>query len=277
MINIMTINAGNATGRILDQPPTCLEPWYRNTPDIVCCQSVHRSAEGIVDTSCLPPGSANMTCGCFVADKQHANRKKVRKKCMEGLAVFIGTGAWMLNSGSFFISGSQEAEEWAVQFALVRKGTVAVLVLNLQFPAVLHGLKSKMRTLFSHPLLKERYGAVVVCGDRQPPLSKRERLTITGRSNYFLHDRQKLSAPPDNKGMLWLLAPRVQEIAVTLTHPPRHNEPHSTTDLRQSPGLTMTFEVARPMAGKNTRLHLPLSFREQWLGGKETGRFFAAS
>ncbi|MBM9536102.1 hypothetical protein [Desulfobulbus alkaliphilus] len=276
MINIMTINAGNATGRIIDQQPTCLEPWYRNTPDIVCCQSVHRSAEGIVDTSCLPPGSANMTCGCFVAGKQHANRKKVRKKCMEGLAVFIGTGTWMLNSGSFEVSGSQEDDELTIQFALIRKETVAILVINLQFPTVLRSMKTQMRTLFSHPLFKQRYGAVVVCGDRQPPFNNRELIKITTPSNYFLYGRQTRSATADNKGMLWLLAPREQNIAVTLPHHPRQNALLPGTGLRQPSSLTMAFEVTRAIADTNNRHYLPLSFREQCLGGKETGRLFAA-
>lgn len=195
---------------------------------------------------------------------------------MNGLAIFIATGVWMLNSGSFLISGSQDDEDWTVQFALIRKGTVAVLVLNLQFPAVLRGLKTQMHTLFSHPLLKERYGAVVVCADRQPPISNRERLTIAGHSNYLFHAQQSPSAPTHRKGMLWLLAPREQKIAVTTTHPPRHNESLPMTDLHQS-GLTMTFEVTRATAGKKTRLYMPLSFREQWLGGKETGRLSAPS
>ncbi len=276
MINIMTINAGNVPGHAPDRPPICLEPWRRNTPDILCGQSVPRSIDGKVDTSCLLPALANMTCSCFAADRRHANRQTVKKKEIRGLAMFTGIGIWMLNSGSFQVSGSQEEDELTIQFALIRKETVAILVLNLQFPAVLRGMKTQMRTLFSHPLFKQRYGAVVVCGDRQPPLSNRELLKIANSSNYFLYGRQTRSVTADNKGMLWLLAPREQKLAVTLPHHPRQNGLPPGTDLRQPSGLAMTFEVTRAIADTKNRHYLPLSFREQWLGGKETGRIFAA-
>jgi hypothetical protein len=273
----MTFNSGNVSDCTPDRPPTCLEPRRQVIPDILCCQSVLRTVDGNVDTNSLLPISANMTCGCFAVGRQHANRQTENEKGVSGLAMFIATGVWMLNSGSFVISGNREEEDWTVQFALIRKGTVAVLVLNLQFPAVLRGLKTQMRTLFSHPLLKERYGAVVVCGDRQPPLSNKARLTIAGSSNYLFHAHQSPSAPAHRKGMLWLLAPREQNIAVTMPHLPRHNESLPIKDLGQLNGLTLTFEVTRATAGNKTRIYLPLSFREQWLGNRDSGRLSAAT
>jgi hypothetical protein len=187
-------------------------------------------------------------------------------RSISGLSIMVGNGVWMLNSGSVPVPGDQEGDEGIVQFALVRKNGASILVLNLQIAASKPVQRGQLQALFSHPLLKERYGAVVLCADRTPALSSKALQAITARSDYILRSSLKHAQSGPSNGMMCLLTTKEQAApAVTI----------SSADALQAAGLIIEFEINRIDKDKKIRPYLPLSFSEQWMGGRDRYVAFA--
>jgi hypothetical protein len=264
MIKIMTMNTGDqprpATGRLQD----CLASLHHDHLDILCCQSLRRAMDGSEDPTPLLARSLGMTSSCFAVNRRFSKEQKQGKGESSGLAILTGVEVWMLNSGCLSIPDGEEGEEWIGQFALVRKNSTSILVLNLQLASSAQAQSLQLRAVFAHPLLKEHYGAVVLCGDRHPEVSAKELRAITTRSNYALDPGVTPAAP--GKGMLCLFTARDQpEVTVTTGRAGA-----------SQPGPWIEFEVNRIPEAKKARRYMPLSFREQWLGYKEKYPAFAA-
>jgi hypothetical protein len=268
------------TGAQPDHTPNqlrkCMEPLRQVGLDVLCCQSIRRSVDSCEDTSHQLCQSLGMTYSCFAAYRNQPQKKTRGKGALNGLSIHTGAEVWMLNSGSFPLPDGREAKEKVAQFAVVRKNNTSFLVLNLQLARSAKNQIQQLRFLFSQPLLKGRYGAVIICSDRQAIVNSRELQSITNLSPYRAHPTQTLSSP--NKGMLWLLTARDQaKVAITV-----HNS--SILTLLQTrprthapePALTMEFEVNRIPKNGKVRPNLPLSFREQWIGYRDNYRPFAA-
>jgi len=182
----------------------------------------------------------------------------------------------MLNSGSFPIPGDQEDEDWVAQFALIRKNGVSVLILNFQIAASAQTQQLQLLALLSHPLLKERYGAVVLSTDRPIALSTKKLRAVTTRSNYGLQRGLSIAPPSPGQGTLCLLTAR-EATANVIVHDSGSLRTVGKSDSHKigAPGLALEFEVQRIASDQKTRIYLPLSFREQWLGGREYHRALA--
>ena len=276
MIKVMTVNTGDqphpATGRLQD----CLTPLRHAQLDILCCQSLPRSMDGSEDLTPLLSRSLGMTSSCFAVHRRFSKEHEQGKGESSGLAILTGTEVWMLNSGSLSIPDEAEGEEWIGQFALVRKNSTSILVLNLQIASSPQDQSLQLRAVFAHPLLKEHYGAVVLCGDRHPEICAKELRASTARSNYALDSGTTPAAP--GKGMLYLLTARDQpEVTVTTG---KAGASRTVASLGRpdcpQPGPWIEFEVNRIPEAKKARRYMPLSFREQWLGYKEKYPAFAA-
>ena len=277
MIHVMTLATGEQPDYAIHRLPQENVPLRRHAPiDILCCQSIQRSAEDNQDLNRTLAQAFGLTCSCFTANRQQPQAKGRRIDIDSGLAIMTGIGVWMLNSGTFSVFGDQEGEEQIVQFALVRKNGASVLVLNLHIAASAATQRVQLEALFSHPLLKEQYGAVVLCTDRQTALSGKEVRALTTRSNYCLHHNPRRAPSCPGKGMVCLLTAREKAtVAVTLGSG-SDGASAELCDFPQ-PGLAIKFEMQRIVQNpQNIRPYLPLSFREQWLGGKEKYTAFAA-
>ena len=273
MIRVMTLDTGDlpdhATNR-LQQGSASTGP---GNIDILCCQSIKHSLGGNEEVTRALAQSLELTCSCFAA--HHLQHGVTEQQGVSGLAIMAGAGVWMLNSGSFPVLGDQKGEERIVQFALVRKNGASILVLNLQLAASVPSQRAQLYALFSHPLLKERYGAVVLCADRQTALSGKALRVLTARSGYAMHRNFKSARPSQETGTLCLLTAREQATtAVTL-----HNANVLLTEGlwgMPQPVLTLEFDMKRVVKDNKYRHCLPLSFREQWLGSKEKYPAFVA-
>ena len=211
MIRVMTLDTVERPGHTTNRLPQRLAPKEPANIDILCCQSIRRSMDGNEDLTDTLAQSFGLTCSCFAAHRLRQGQPDQRPQSgVSGLAIMVGNGVWMLNSGVFPVPGDQEGEESIVQFALVRKKGASVLVLNLQIAAAKAAQREQMHALFSHPLLKEQYGAVVLCADRQTTLSAKALQAITTRSEYVLRSSLKPAQPDSGKGMMCLLTTREQ-------------------------------------------------------------------
>jgi len=232
--------------------------------DILCCQGVRRALDEREDETRIIAQSLRMNCSCFAASQPWQGKKVRGAHGVKGLAILTGAGVWMLNSGSLQGVGESDRTKGFVQFALVRKNETSILVLNMQLCGSRKLQLLQLRALFSNPLLKERYGAVVLCGDRQARLSAMELQAITGGSTYALYQGPAPLLHCLEQGLLWLLVAREQPVAaVTLRN--------------WQTSLSLEFEVDRFSRGKARRpYYLPLSLDEQWAGYKEKSQAFPA-
>ena len=218
--------------------------------DILCCQGVWHAMDDSEDETRKIAKSLRMNYSIFAANHTRKRKTKQNVNGVRGLAILTGTGIWPLNSGSFQGVDDSDGSRGIVQFALVRKNAASMLVLNLQLCESKQSQLLQLDALFSHPMLKERYGAVVLCGDRRTRLSAKELQTITKRSSYTSH-----SPPPTassvGDGLLWLLVAGKQPLASVTIH-------------NQQPSSSLEFELDRISQDKNFRpYYLPLSFEEQ--------------
>lgn len=267
MIRIMTIDNGAVPACSTKRRSQCIEPLRQTAVDVLCCQSIRRSLEDTGDATRGLAEALGMTCSCFAASRhrQAVAGRRVKEIC--GLAILTGTEVWMLNSGSLPIPGDREGEELVAQFALIRKNGASVLILNFQIAASAKIQQLQLLTLFSHPLLKERYGAVVLSADQPIALSTKKLRTITTRSNYGLQRGLTPAPPCPGQGTLCLLTAREATANVIVAK--------SDSPTVGVPGLTLEFEVQRIASDQKKRIFMPLSFREQWLGGRDHNRAFA--
>jgi len=257
MISLMTLDATQA-GLSADSQRARIEPLRQDAIDLLCCQAMTHSRDGRVHLGRLLSSTLGLTCSCFAAGRHQPGPWPDGSAAAKGLATFTASGVWVLNSGSFTVG--EDDEEELVQFALIRKHGVSVLVLNLHLAASTQTQVRQLRDLLVHPLLREPYGAVALCADREARLSGKQWQGIGARSLYSPH-----RTPPatNGGGLLCLLTTK--------------NAPVSLVAVRQPdpafPGLAMTFEIHRAVSDKPSRLAFPLSFREQWLGYKEHRAF----
>ncbi len=276
MIRIMTMDTATQPAHTSNRFRECVAPLRQADLDILCCQSMRRSADGGEDTSRLLSQTLGMTYSCFAAYRDQQTNEARINGALNGLSILTGPEVWMLNSGSFPLPDGREGKEQVAQFAVVRKNNTSFLVLNLQLARSTKKQAHQLQFLFSQPLLKGSYGAVLLCSNRQATVSCRELQSITNLSTYRMHPTHPLPSP--NQGMLWLLTSRDQaKVALTV-----HNS--SILKLLQTsprshvpePPLTLEFEVNRVLKNGKIRPNLPLSFREQWIGYRDHYRAFAA-
>lgn len=236
--------------------------------DLLCCQSIthvasYRHSDQQSETSLLAK-HLNMTCSCFAADRPDLPDAAPIKEnpILRGQAIFTGAGIWTLNSGSFII-GEGEYEE-LVLFAIVRKNGASVLVFNFHLAADPGSQELQLADLFQHSLLKETYGAVVLCTDREALLPGKKWQNVTNISNY--------SAPQylacSNDGLLGLFAAR-NEPVFTLIEETAQERNDQQDHAYPLPGLSLTVDIKRMVKNKRSRPSFPLSFREQWLGYRD--------
>ncbi len=236
-----------------EELPVRMSPLLRQGIDLLCCQSiahpsVPRSTDQCDETGLLAR-SLGLTCSCFAADRQKKSPKGTHSLFLRGQAIFTGPGVWMLNSGSFVI-GEEPCEE-VVLFALMRKNGSSVLVFNFHLADSAKEQERQLTDLFQHNLLKEVYGAVVLCTDRHSLLSPKKWLNITATSCYTPYQLEST-----DHGLLGLLAAKNGSIANLPMEP----------ELDALPGLSLVVDIKRTVKSKRSRPSFPLSFREQWLG-----------
>jgi hypothetical protein len=263
MIKAMTLNAPIRNEKSSDRLHTSFQSMHQGEIDLLCCQSIHHSMDGQGSISSLLSETLGLTYSCFAAARPQSAPWPNAKNTVRGLAIFTGNGVWVLNSGSFAVGDADEEE--IVQFALIRKNGASVLVLNLHLGVSQQVQARQLHDLFVHPLLKDRYGAVLLCTDRPAALPLKEWKAITARSNYSLYHDPLSSA--GSRELLCLLTARTEAIAAVTVRPP---EPSPADErLAACPGNILEFEIQRMTSEKPVRLTFPLSFREQWLGYKE--------
>lgn len=232
--------------------------------DILCCQGVWHTTDDRDDETRRMAKSLQMNYSCFAAASHPWNNTTERRaNKVRGLAILTGAGMWMLNSGHLQGVGESDRTQGFVQFALVRKNDTSILVLNTQFCASRQLQRLQLSALFSHPLLKERYGAVILCADRRTQTSVKELQAIADRSDYALYQNP---APPTSsfeEGQLWILVGRKQPIA-------------SVTICNWQTSLSLEFELDRISWDKKQRAScLPLSLEEKWGGYRVKRQAFA--
>lgn len=250
-----------------------IAPLQREGIDLLCCQSIAHnltSRDGAaVDDSRQLSRVLGLTCSCFAAGKHPASVATLEEqRTLKGLAILTGNGVWTLNSGSFVV-GEGESEE-VVLFALVRKNGNSVLVLNLHLSALPEQQEVQLAQLFQNPLLREPYGAVVLSANRAINLSAKKWQSLSWPSLYG--SQHLLSAPAGGDGLLCLLSTRygaatevnVLQSRIGLGAGPQDNA---------IPGLAFALDIKRCKADRRSRPSFPLSFREQWLGYRDSRAF----
>lgn len=267
MIKIRTLDTSKLPNGTADLLQQCIRPLRHTEIDVLCCQAVLHSKDRSQDTCSLVASTLNMSCGNFAASRQQPVGPPANVQAVSGLAMYTGAGVWVLNSGSFTVPMDSDGTEEIVQFGLLRKNGTSVLVLNLRLADGEQGMSQQLRGLFSHPLLRDPYGAVVLCADRQILLPAKELQAIVARSNYSLCAPQTAGA--SDAGLLCLLTARSEAVCeVSIRTAAEFQEEHAAL-----PGLFLEFEVKRITPDKKNRPFFPLSFREQWLGYKEHRAF----
>jgi hypothetical protein len=253
MFQMMTLDAAQAEG-LLQNAEDEAAATRRSAIDVLCCQSLVHNRDGRAPVSDLLAGRLGLRCSCFVRARHHAEQGGSSR----GLALFTASGLWVLNSGSFSVGAP--GQEATVQFALIRKRSASVLVLNLHLAAAAPIRKVQLSSLFTSSLLRESYGAVVLCADRAAALYAKEWQALTAPSRYCPCHVQEDAAG----GMLCLLKTRCAPMATVTV---------SLDSPWQLPGTALAFEVERVSPEKISRPTFPLSFREQWLGYREHRAF----
>jgi len=276
MFKIMTLDGQAAADGHANRRRPASESLPLADLDVLCCQSITSSRTDNGDPTRVLAATLGMTSSCFAASRQQPPATGRQTAAIRGLALLTGAEVWMLNSGSFPLPGDREAEDGVAQFGLIRKTNASVLILNCQLATSVASQQRQLRTLFSHPLLKESYGAVVLAADQQIGLAAKNIRPLSLGSNYRLRRSLTVPSPGPVQGMLCLLAARETESQVSIRAAgaaPALALPGGYRSGRT--GKILEFEVERIAPDPKHRLSMPLSFREQWLGGREQ-RAFAA-
>lgn len=276
MFKIMTLDGQAAADGHANRRRPAIEPLPLASLDVLCCQSITSSRTDNGDPTRVLAAALGMTSSCFAASPRQPATTGRQVPSIRGLAILTGASVWMLNSGSFALPGDQEAEDGVAQFGLIRKENTSVLILNCQLATSAASQDRQLRALFSHPLLKETYGAVVLATDRQIVLTAKKIRPLTQGSNYRLRRSLTAVSAGPVPGMLCLLAAREASTLVSVRAAgaaPALALPGG--DRSGRPRQRLEFEVERIAPDPKHRQAMPLSFREQWLGGREH-RAFAA-
>ena len=267
MLHVMNLDAAqNAASP--ERLRADLQPLRHAGIDLLCCQSTRHCTDGRDETSRLFTETLGMTYSCFAAGRHHGTILPNGTTRVRGLAMLTGSGVWVLNSGSFTVGKGDEEE--VVQFAVIRKNGASVLALNLHLAPLPETQVSQLRELFAHSLLKERYGAVVLCADRPVPLSHKEWRGLAMLSNYGLHSQASPSV--NGPGLLCLLVARAGALSEVVVCPPDPLSLFTAGDSTLA-AMAVAFDMQRVVADKRNRPTFPLSFREQWLGYREHRAF----
>ena len=258
MIRAVTLNSNDGRGNTTPDLHERVAHLGMRQIDILCCQGVWRAMDDGEDETRIMAKLLRMNSSFFAASHTWKRTTERKMNGVRGLAILTGTGIWPLNSGSFQGVDESDGSTGIVQFALVRKNGASILVLNLQLCRSRQLQLLQLDALFSHPMLKERYGAVVLCGDRRTRLSAKELQAITKRSHYTSHSPPP-SASSVGEGLVWILVAGKQPVA-------------SVTIRNQQSSSSLEFEIDRIAQDKNYKPYLPLSFQEQWSGYKTNAK-----
>ncbi len=280
MIKVVTVDADNKQGTINNGLQKHIGQLQGADIDILCCQSIWRSKDGSEDETRVLSDALHMPYSCFIANHHRQSQLGDKVEGVSGLAILAGAQMWMLNSGCFQVIGEPDGTKGVVQYALVRKNDISMLVLNLQLCGSGPSQLLQLRALFSHPMLKERYGAVLLCGDRHTKLSaKKLQQAITGKANDCPHRHLDSSTVSPGMGLLCLLTAKEHPVAtVTLCHTELGQEstPDRPTLKSQPTRLSLDFELNKIPPSMNIKPCLPLSFDEKWSGYKGKVPVYAA-
>jgi len=259
MIRAVTLNNNDGHGETTPDLHERVAQLGPRQIDILCCQGGWPAIGDSEDETQMMAKSLRMDSSFFAASHTWKRKTERKVKGVSGLAILTGSGIWPLNSGSFQGVYEPDGSRGVVQFALVRTNGASILVLNLQLCGSRQLQLLQFDALFSHPMLKERYGAVILCGDRQTRLSANELQTLTKRSHYISHSPPP-SASSVGDGLLWILVAGRQPVASVTIH-------------NQQPSSSLEFEIDRIARNKNYKpYYLPLSFEEQWSGYKTNAK-----
>ena len=274
MIRVVTLDINNKQGRSNNDLQACIAQLRLAEIDILCCQGIWHAMDEKEDATRILTESLQMPYSCFTANHQQKKARGRKANDTSGLAILTGSGMWMLNSGSFpFLDESDKTQQIAL-FALVRKNGTSILILNLQLCGSKKSRLRQLRTIFSHPMLKERYGAVVLCGNRQTGLTTNELQTITDNAKYSPYRSQASSVASPGEGILCMLVAREHPVAaVTICSTGSWEEeitPRNSTLSDRQTSLSLDFEMDRVrQKHTNNSVYLPLSFEEQWYGFRD--------
>ena len=236
-----------------------LNPGAMAGADVVCCRAlvrpegedggrVRRVLEGL-----------GLTCSCFVPDRTGPERCEAAA----GMAILTGIGVWPLNSGRLRLGDEDRDSGGLVQFLHVRKQSASLLVLNLRLDPSPEEQHTLLGAVFAHPLFKERYSGVVLCGDRRVAVGERV-LRSLARSVSWAY----CPVPTGDYGPLLFVPGNGQNIPTTVY-------PVAPPDLNAAErGRTLALRIRRQPVKRSDRVRVPLSYREQWLGGQECFRAF---
>ena len=276
MIRVMNIDIGDT----LHRSPSCLQeyvdPLHQADVDILCCQSIRHPMGGGKGSTRVVMEALGLTCSCFAPIHPQKKIKESTSCDLDGLAIMTGPDIWMLNSGSFQVPGEQGGEEGVAQFAHIRKGMASILLINLQFATSEEAQAGQVRALFAHQLLKERYSAVLLCGDRPLALHTAVLQAITGKTHYMPY--RKANGGSGNgieKERMQLFVARQEEYAIQFSRLEHSGMQKETVPRWPLSRLGCGIDLEFTRLTQHKRPFLPLSFREQWLGCKEHYRAFS--
>ena len=236
-----------------------LHPAELAGADVVCCRSLKRPEGESGGPIRRVLEGLGLSCGCFVPDRTEAARGGVPV----GLAILTGIGIWPLNSGRLRIAGEDRDTGSLAQFMHLRKQNASLLVLNLRLDPSPEEQHTLLGAVFAHPLFKERYSGVVLCGDRRVAVGERV-LRSLARSVSWAY----CPVPTGDYGPLLFVPGNGQNIPTTVY-------PVAPPDLNAAErGRTLALRIRRQPVKRSDRVRVPLSYREQWLGGQECFRAF---
>lgn len=271
MIRVVTFAVNNEQGDGALDWQEQFAHLQRADIDILCCQGLWRSLDGSEDQASRLAESLGMPYNCFVAGSRQQGRALGKEQAVCGLAILAGAGMWMLNSGSIPVLGNTAGTKARVQFAHFRTSGTSVLVLNLQLSGSKQTKLLQLRTLFSHQLLKEKYGAVVLCGDQLDGLTANKLRLIAAGSNYTPHRDLMSEQCSYDEGTPCILTAKEQPVAaVTLCVAGlgQGAMPNNPGLGNRHVGFWLDFELERIPQGMACKSFLPMSFEEQWSGYK---------
>jgi len=277
MIRIVTLNDTNLGTNSMARLHELTDKLRLAEIDVLCCQGMQRSLDGRQDSARKIAELLQMTY-CFSATGSTVRTQNGGKETtIRGLSILAGDYAWMLNSGSFSLPGEDPAKKQVAQFAVIRQNGNSVLVINVELSPVASAQLQQFRAVFSHQRLQERYGAVVLCGNRKLAVSSRDLQTVTALSAYKLASETTAntsggddSAVPTSCSSQDRAGQPVDGVILTLIArdwAPTAIKIHgaSAAHLLTS-ALASDFEIKQSPAKNPNKFFFPLSYSEQWPG-----------
>ena len=242
--------------------------------DILCCQGMQRTLDGRHDPAREIAESLQMTYFFSATDRTGGGEKDIT---FTGISILAGAYVWMLNSGTFALPGGGPDKKQAAQFAVIRQNDNWVLVVNAEFSPVASTQLQQLQTVFSHPRLQERYGAVILCSNRNLTVSKQDLQSATALSAYKLANETKAMSPAGDTSAIANPAcdqscpgHPVDGVIFTLiarnTTPATFKIHGASAALLLDSVLSSEFEIKQKSVENKNKFFLPLSYSEQWPG-----------